>query len=106
MVLLVILIVTVFVSLWVACEVSEAIAINRALRKAEPKNKETMWKITVGFFIMLERWVYRHSGIKLPMYRRMVYKRAKETQRLLNQEHGTNIAYPDPQQRRWWMASV
>lgn len=83
------------IAIWVTAELKDA-AYLRARMGLSRRSKEDFWKAAIGIVIRLERRVWRLTGIRLPMYRRRFIHRCRETQRLLNKEHGTNIVYPVP----------
>ncbi len=86
-------VVAIFVGLWVAAGISEA---RRAIQmRKTSRKKPELWKVIIGLFIAFEGLIWRHTGIKLPMWRRRIVRRAKETQKLLNEEHGTFFEYPE-----------
>lgn len=82
-------------AIWVVAELKDA-AYLRARMGLARRGREDFWKTAISVVIRLERRVWRLTGIRLPMYRRRFVHRCRETQRLLNKEHGTNIAYPMP----------
>ena len=92
------------VGLWISAGVSEARELSRRRRRGQNKVRPTTWKIIIGLFVAFEKRVWWTTGIRLPMWRRRLLKRARMTQLLLNREHGTNYDYPIPRPSK--MASL
>ena len=71
---------------------------NIVMRELQRSNRKklTFQKLLISSFVLLEKKLWKLTGIKLPMWRRRLIRQAKHMQDLLNKEHGTYITYPEP----------
>lgn len=84
-----------FIAFWLVAGFLEFKKIVMKEHSRPNKKKLTFQKILITTFVLIEKKIWKATGIKLPMWRRRLIRQAKYMQYLLNKEHGTNIQFPE-----------